>query len=418
MKQIHVLVIFLMLLVFLSGCTVQKEIQKKIPILEPDKSQETSKDSTSKTSILNETEKNQDKTTEGQKTQDNVSENQETQLQISPNTVLILYSANLGKQTSGVSNFDVSEGELYTYIGTGTPITWDTEYRAILGTIPTLNKTYNFYRITSPSYAQSYLYLMTKNNKLFILRDWGYPEETEIKDIIIIDPKKPEIKDQLSIYPAASSDIAIVGNSIFYTNTIGYKSAPSLTGYTEVRSSGGDLYKLDIGSTQSKKLLDYSDSDNTGMLYGIGDNLASVYLNPDTNEYEFRVHDINTGKVSEIFYRLPNVPDLWVYGGETAFYVVLKVPDQPSTYQIHQLKLNGETKLLLNIELDSDSHYIEGVDQVNNQAFISVAKAGVIDEIAVYGLEDDSFNTIPLDPDISLLHPPSKGDRFIILNPN
>lgn len=410
MKKLYLLAILVLVFGFLNGCIINKDTQKDISDVLPDNVKDISKDPTSKTSGVTETK-------ETEKTKNKTPTTSEERLQLAPNTVVIVYSANLGKETTGVSNFDVSSGEVRTYIGTGTTITWDTDYRAVLGFIPSLNKTYNFHRITSPSYAKSYIYPLTKNNKIFILRDWGYPKETEIKDIVIIDPKNPEAKKYLSVYPVASADIAIVGDSIFYTDSIGYRSVPSLTGYTSVRASGGDLYKLDFDSTGSKKVLDYSDPDNTGSLYGIGDKLASVYLNPESDEFEFREHSTTTGKISNTFYTIPNVPDLSIYGGETGFYVVIKAPDLPNAYQIHQLKLNGDTKLLLNLELDSSSHYIEGVDEARGRLLISVSKTGVMDEIAVYGLDDDSFEVIPLDPDIPLLHPPSKGDRFIILNP-
>lgn len=343
-------------------------------------------------------------------------------IDIPPNTLMLFYFTSVGQGTESlpslVSGTEYGGGysNKHIYI-TGQPITWDTDYYAIIGHIPSLSQTYLVDKTTSYSYARSVLHVKTIDDRVFVLNERG-DRNPGIKDIDVKDSLTGKKLKYLSLYPESSvGSWAIVGDTIFYHDPIVYGTDPYSfpIAYAEKRVGGGHLYKRDLDATSSVKLLDYGDSSNVGKLYGVGNKLFTVdgSYNSDTKltTYNVREHSTSTGKIIKELTSFPAPSiDTEFYDGETALYFSLKDPSA-NTYAVYRIT-SGEPEFLFSVTLRAGETGLGQVDESNGYLIVPILSSGT-DTLVIYNVDEKKGEEDIL---INI-----KGDigsaEYLILNP-
>jgi len=320
-------------------------------------------------------------------------------------TLTLFYTKHIGKDTDILPvqvQLISPEGE--NLGGYGENIKVETDYYGIFGYLPEYDKTYLVHKVYSPSYASNFIYPITKNNKLFIFRDWGVDDgETEIKDVYIVDPKTGKNLYTLSLAPPAGSKVAIVGDKIYYRSSIG-------TDIYGKRSSGGELYSLTFDGN-SQKLLEYGDEFNSGKFYGVNNKLLSVVRN--NNLVEIREHDSLGNLISTMHSLIAE--NYEIYSGENNLYFLNK---DDSIYYLYKLYLDGTQEQLMEITLENGEVGVD-FDEEGNKLFIITYKDSsrgyIIGAVNIFDLNTKELNKILVEQQISSTSPGPDGDQFYIL---
>ena len=329
-------------------------------------------------------------------------------------SLAVFYTVNTGSESESlpVLVHEVSpygEESLGAY---GKRITWDTNYYAVLATIPAVARSYVLHKAVSPSYATNIIYPITKNGKLYVFRDWNTRGGGEVKDVSVYNPMNANLLQTISLYPSATGTPAIVDGDLFYRSSMSFDLYDKRTG-------GGELYVYRPGMAMPAMLLDYGDPSNKGTFYGVGDHLLS--LRYDQGALVLAEHDTGTGATQRELLSIQAPLVYSVYPGETALYLVVPVGGSNSAIRdIIALRTDGTASTLFTIELDASAGETDMmVDEEAGRVILTTiknTKGFGFDSVTIYdqrtgGLEEN----IPLGVFVGLKRPGSQGDQFLFL---
>lgn len=329
-------------------------------------------------------------------------------------SLVVVYTVNTGSESGSLPVLvhavsPYGEEGLGAY---GKRITWDTNYYAVLATIPAVARSYVLHKAVSPSYATNIIYPITKNGKLYVFRDWNTRGGGEVKDVSVYNPANANLLQTISLYPSATGTPAIVGGDLFYRSSMSFDLYDKRTG-------GGELYVYRPGMAMPAMLLDYNDPSNKGTFYGVGDHLLSLQY--DQGALVLVEHDPSTGVVQRELLSIQAPLVYNVYQGETALYLVVPAGGANSpTRDIIALRPDGTASTLFTIELDASAGETDMMvdEEAGRIVLIPIknTKGFGFDSVTIYPQRSGELEeNVPLGVFVGLKRPGSQGDQFLFL---
>ncbi len=276
--------------------------------------------------------------------------------------------------------------------GYTTNIRWESSQNGVVRYIPSADRLDVMGTMTSYSYSEGYLSVHTIDGRVFLFRHRGGSST-----ISEIDPKTAETTGSI---PIGDVNIAIVGNEVYFREEM-------RKDLFDKRTGGGELMVQSFSGDQPRKVLEYGDSSNEGQFYGAAGSLLSVVYDFPTDTDTIRLHNLNTGKAERIIHE--NIPTGVYIEGDDAFYQVIT---ENQVYKIYRLSLQGERKLLLEIQLDAQEKGVS-VDQEDGKLLLVSYGTSAVKQVLLYDIASGSFEEVAFEPFGSS----SSGDyQFVLLD--
>ncbi len=262
----------------------------------------------------------------------------------------------------------------------------------LLTYVPSLDKTYLLYSYDSPSHSPNNAYVQTIDDRIFVFREWGDYGDMDVQGITEFDPATGDMAQTTRLEQYSSRNIAIVGDTVYYVSPRAVNFYGQVTG-------GGKLYMQQLGSSQSTELLDRTDESNVGTYYGVGGRLLSAAYNNAESRLIVYEHSLSTGEITSTLQDLSTAAFYddygpTVYGGETALYLVGKASETSPIYHIYGLNLDGSSGLLLEIELEPGEDQLL-VDEEDGKLIVTVVEGG-FSSVITYDLTSEEVEQLDL----------------------
>jgi hypothetical protein len=243
----------------------------------------------------------------------------------------------------------------------GGNISWNSTHYKFLRYVPEVHILHEFSWTTSQSYAKSYIYGLTVNEWVYIVR---CGTDTGRKDITRVDPKTGEPVGTFgSIYTSSMyGGFTISGDRLIYRSKIG----KDLYGN---RQSGGHVMSMEIGSIEPVKVLDYYDDDNTGAYYTIGDDLISIITSYEDDWIVYDIYRVNPVTLArgEQLFTYASEDHITFYEGTTSLYWS-ETDSSNGDVSIIRFALSGQPEYYLTIS--EDNPQLRSIDESQGKVLI------------------------------------------------